>query len=135
MSDIGCDFQNTSLIFVNKFPHLTTSLGPSKRTPPPNTSGDQLKGTGGNFMSRWGYTNNYTFTPPLMTTLQCQSNCLNVTNRLEGIIHTSIRHLSNNLINWFIVDRWLQTMSRSKLISFGELRGILINSNDLGSSR
>src|SRR3989338_8280671 len=63
----------------------------------PNTSCYKLERTCCNFSSCWCYTDDGGNTPTFMTAFQSLSHEIHTAYAFEGIIHTTIRHIDENL--------------------------------------
>jgi hypothetical protein len=89
--------------------------------------------SGGNLLSSSGNTNDDTFTPTLVASLESGSHNVNVTSAVEGVVTTTISHLNELLLDGLVLElHGVNKVGGTELLSPLLLAVVDIDDNDLG---
>src|SRR5690606_5207043 len=87
--------------------HVARQLGPTlhaaESTAAPDPTGDQLEWPGADFLAGTGHTDDGRLTPALVAALQCRPHQLDVAHAFEGVVHPTVGHLHDHLLDRLVM--------------------------------
>src|ERR1041384_5667812 len=130
MGDHRIDFDLAGQIFFDIAGQLRAAFYSTKRGAAPHPAGDQLERTRADFLAGAGHADDHGFTPALMATFQRSTHGFDIADTLERIIHTTIGHFDNHLLNRTAVGLGHDEISRAETFCHFEFRRVHVNGDN-----
>lgn len=100
--------------------YMRTNALTSKCCALPNSASHQLEGTCGNLLSSSCNSNDDTFSPSFVASLQGCPHDLNISNALEGVVTTTIGHLHQHFLDGALMVLWVDKLCAPKCLGWGQ---------------
>lgn len=121
-------------VVLHQFGNTLHTLPASKGCAPPHSACDQLERSGGDLLPSSRNPDDDTFSPAFVACLQSCSHDLNISDALKGVVHASVCHLNQHLLDGLVVLFGVHTIGGSKLLGFVKLSGVDVHTYDPGRS-
>src|SRR5690606_15247924 len=96
----------------------------------PDATGDQLERTGADLLPRAGDADDHRLAPALVRTLQRGAHQLHVAHAFEAVVHATIGHLDDDLLDRLVVILRVDEIGGAQLLGDGELRRGEVDGDD-----
>ena len=107
----------------------------AKGTAAPHPAGDELEGTGGDFLPGLGHADDDAFAPALVAAFQRRAHHLHVADAFETIFHPAVGELDDDFLDGLVIILRVKAVRPAHLPRQGEFRRVDIHRNDASGLR